>query len=226
MIFAAGFGTRMGAMTKDLPKPLLAVNGRTLIDRALDLADGAGIAKKVVNLHYRGDQIANHLAPRGDVSLSWERDQILETGGGLRAALPLLGMGPVFTLNPDVVWAGPNPLIQLRDAWDAATMDVLLLLLPMHRVKGRDGRADFQLAPDRRIARAGSTGEHLYVGAQIIQTDGLADITAPAFSLNVLWDQMIADKRAFGLVYQGDWCDVGTPAGLIDAETMLAAHAV
>ena len=226
MLFAAGLGTRMGALTADLPKPLLTVGGQTLIDRALDIADAAGIQNKVVNLHYLGDQIARHLAHRNGISLSWEREKLLDTGGGLRAALPLLGKGPVYTLNPDVVWAGPNPLIQLRDAWDGDTMEGLLLLLPMPFVKGRDGRADFLLAPDGRITRAGSTGQHLYIGAQIIRTEGLAAIPDAAFSLNRLWDLMIADNRAYGLIYQGDWCDVGTPQGLIDAEVLLASHHV
>lgn len=223
MLFAAGFGTRMGALVADIPKPLLPLAGRVLIDRALDLADQAGIARKVVNLHYHGDQIASHLAPRRDVTLSWERDQILETGGGLRAALPLLGNGPVFTLNPDAVWTGANPLAQLRDAWDGARMDGLLLLLPMPSVKGRAGPADFMLGPDGRISRAGATGQHLYLGAQIIRTEGLADIPDTAFSLNRLWDLMIAKGRAYGLIHRGDWCDVGTPQGLADAEAMLAS---
>lgn len=222
MLFAAGMGTRMGTLTKDLPKPLLPLAGRTLIDRALDIADAAGIARKVVNLHYRGAQIAAHLAVRNDVALSWERDQILDTGGGLRAALPLLGPGPVLTLNPDAVWSGPNPLGQLQAAWDGARMDALLLLLPLPSVKGRAGAADFTLHPDGRIARAGQAGQHLYLGAQIIRTDGLADIPASVFSLNQVWDRMITDRRAYGLLYSGNWCDVGTPQGLAEAAELLA----
>ena len=226
MLFAAGFGTRMGALTAERPKPLLTVGGQTLIDHALDIADAAGIQNKVVNLHYHGDQIARHLAHRVGISLSWERAEILETGGGLRAALPLLGKGPVYTLNPDVVWAGLNPLTQLRDAWNPIAMDALLLLLPVKSVRGRVGPADFALAPDGRITRAGSIGQHLYIGAQIIRTGGLAAIPDVAFSVNRLWDQMIADNRAYGLIYPGDWCDVGTPQGLIDAEILLASHHV
>jgi N-acetyl-alpha-D-muramate 1-phosphate uridylyltransferase len=222
MLFAAGLGTRMGHLVADRPKPLLTVAGRTLLDRALDVADQAGIPRKVVNLHYLGDQIASHLGSRPDITLLWERERLLDTGGGLRAALPLLGNGPIFTLNSDVVWAGPNPLIQLREAWDSTIMDGLLLLQPMSSVKGRDGRADFLLGPDGRIARAGATGQHLYISAQIIRTEGLATFPEPVFSLNRLWDRMIADRRAFGLVYHGDWCDVGTPQGLADAEVMLA----
>lgn len=222
MLFAAGFGTRMGALTAQCPKPLLQVAGRTLIDRALDLADQAGIARTVVNLHHLGDQIAAHLAPRGNIALSWERNHILDTGGGLRAARPLLGAGPVFALNPDAVWRGANPLVQLRDAWDGARMDALVLLLPMPRVKGRTGPADFLLAPDGRISRAGTSGQHLYLGAQILRTEGLEDFPEPAFSLNRHWDRLIAQGRAFGIIHQGDWCDVGTPQGLTDAEAMLA----
>ena len=226
MIFAAGFGTRMGALTTGLPKPLLPLMGRTLIDRALDIADGAGITRKVVNLHYLGAQIATHLAARKDVALSWERDQILETGGGLRAALPLLGPGPVLTLNPDAVWSGPNPLGQLQAAWNGARMDALLLLLPLAAVKGRTGAADFALHPDGRLTRAGATGQHLYLGAQIIRTDRLADIPDAVFSLNQMWDRMIADRRAYGLVYAGNWCDVGTPQGLAEAAALLATDHV
>ena len=105
-------------------------------------------------------------------------------------------------------------------------MDGLLLLLPMAAVKGRDGRADFLLAPDGRITRAGHTGQHLYIGAQIIRTDGLAAIPDSTFSLNRLWDRMIAQNRAYGLIYPGDWCDVGTPQGLTEAETLLASPQV
>lgn len=226
MLFAAGLGTRMGTLTKNIPKPMLQIAGRTLIDRALDIADAAGIERKVVNLHYHGAQIAAHLAPRRDVALSWERDQILDTGGGLRAALPLLGPGPVLTLNPDAVWSGPNPLGQLQAAWDGARMDALLLLLPLASVKGRTGAADFTLHPDGRITRAGTTGQHLYLGAQIICTDRLSDIPASVFSLNQLWDRMIADRRAYGLLYTGNWCDVGTPQGLAQAAALLASHHV
>lgn len=216
----------MGDLVATCPKPLLNVGGRTLVDRALEIADAAGIEHKVINLHYLGNQIATHLAHRKDITWSWERGKILETGGGLKAALPLLKKGPVFTLNPDIVWAGPNPLVQLRAAWNARKMDALLLLLPVSAVKGRDGRADFLLRPDGRISRAGSAGQHLYIGAQIIRTEGLSEIDDTVFSLNLLWDKMIANNRAFGLIYHGDWCDVGTPKGIAEATAMLASSDV
>lgn len=223
MLFAAGFGTRMGALTASRPKPLIPVGGRPLIDHALALADAAGIARKVANLHYLPEQLAAHLARRGDVALSIERDEILETGGGLRAALPLLGEGPVFTLNTDAIWTGQNPLTQLRAAWDAAEMDALLLLFPADRAQGYSGRGDFLLGHGGRISRANGADGLVYLGAQIIRTEALADIPERVFSLNRLWDRMIAEGRAYGILHQGGWCDVGNPAGIVQAEAMLAA---
>lgn len=222
MLFAAGFGTRMGRLTAACPKPLLRVAGRALIDHALALADQAGVGRKVVNLHYLPDQLAAHLSPRRDVALAWERDEILETGGGLRAALPLLGPGPVFTLNSDAVWTGANPLARLRAAWDGARMDALLLLAPTERALGHSGSGDFVLDAAGRISRANGALGLVYLGAQIIRTDGLAAIPDRVFSLNLLWDRLIAEGRAFGVVHDGGWCDVGHPENIALAEALLA----
>lgn len=223
MLFAAGFGTRMGALTADRPKPLIPVAGVPLIDRALALCEGAGIGRIVVNLHYRGDQLAAHLAGR-DVALAWERDEILETGGGMRAALPLLGDGPVLALNPDAVWTGENPLTRLVAEWDGARMDCLVTLLPAARALGHAGR-DFLLDADGRIARANGALAHAYLGAQIVNPALLHDVPEKAFSLNRLWDLAIARGRAYGLVHHGGWCDVGTPDGIAQAEALLAEGA-
>lgn len=220
MLFAAGFGTRMGALTATRPKPLIAVNGVTLLDRALALAEEAGAAPVVVNTHYLGQQIKAHLAGRG-VAISDEPDEILETGGGLRKALPLLGQGPVMTLNPDAVWSGPNPLRLLAQAWNPERMDALLLVKPATQVRGRGGKADFLVDPQGRIRRAEGTEGVLYLGAQILKTDGMAHISEHVFSLNLLWNRMIAADRAYALPYPGDWCDVGSPEGLAEAEAML-----
>ena len=221
MLFAAGFGTRLGALTADRPKPLIPVAGRALIDHALGLVRAAGIAQVVVNVHYKGDQIIRHLAGQ-DIAISDESNRILDTGGGLRAALPLLGTDPVFTLNPDAIWTGANPLTQLRDAWDPARMDALLLLLPVAQAAPPSGRSDFAMDDAGRITRAGNSTGAVYLGAQIIRTGALATIPDPVFSLNRLWDGMIAQGRAHGLVHQGGWCDVGHPAGIAQAEAMLA----
>lgn len=225
MLFAAGFGTRMRHLTATRPKPLIPVLGRPLLDRALDLARDAQAAPVVVNTHYLGTQIAAHLAGRPDIALSDEAEEILETGGGLRKALPLLGPGPVMTLNPDVVWRGPNPLSALASAWDDSRMDALLLVMPADRVRGRTGRADFTLDGETRLSRATGPEGVVYLGAQILRTEGLRAIPDRVFSLNRLWDRMIAEGRAFGLPYPGDWCDVGSPEGLTEAEAMLAGKA-
>ncbi|MDE3120197.1 MAG: nucleotidyltransferase family protein [Paracoccaceae bacterium] len=222
MLFAAGFGTRMGALTATRPKPLVEVAGRPLIDHALDLASGAGVGRIVVNTHYLPDQIAAHLAGRG-ILLSHE-PQILETGGGLKAARGLLDSAEVFTLNSDAIWAGPNPLALLRAAWRPEAMDALLLLVPPERARGHRGRGDFLCDATGRLSRGPGL---IYPGAQIIKTDAVAQVTEDVFSLNRVWDQILAGRRLYGLTYPGQWCDVGRPEGIAEAEALLreAGHA-
>ena len=218
MLFAAGFGTRMGELTRSRPKPLIPVAGRALLDHALDLAAGAGLSRQVVNAHYLAEQVVAHLDGRG-IPVAVETPEILDTGGGLRAALPLLGPGPVFTLNTDAVWTGPNPLATLAAAWDPARMDALLLLIPADRAQGHSGTGDFTLAEDGQIARGPG---FVYSGAQIVDPAGLTAIPEEVFSINLLWDRLIAEGRAFGLIHQGGWCDVGRPESIPLAEAMLA----
>lgn len=218
MLFAAGRGTRMAPLTDAIPKPLIPVAGRPLLDHALDLARAGGVDRVVVNTHHLGKQIARHLAGTG-VAISDEGALLLETGGGLRKALPLLGAGPVLTLNPDAVWRGPNPVAALRAAWNGLRMDALLMLVPVDRARGRIGGGDFALGPDGRISRGGPL---VYTGAQIIRTDRLEEIPDTVFSLNRLWDMMIADRRAFGIVHPGEWCDVGRPDCIPLAQALLA----
>ena len=222
MLFAAGFGTRMGALTKTRPKPLIEVAGKPLIDHALDLVTAYGPPRTVVNLHYLPDQITAHLAGR-DILFSHETPDILETGGGLRAALPLLGPGPVFTMNTDAVWQGPNLLSLLADAWQPEQMDALLLCIPKAQAIGHSGTGDFLIAEDGRAARGPGL---IYSGVQIIKPDLLDEIDDPAFSLNLLWDRMLAKNRLSALHYPGQWCDVGHPNGIPQAEAMLAQRDV
>lgn len=220
MIFAAGFGTRMGSLTRDRPKPLIPVAGRALIDHALETAARAGAHKVVVNTHYRAAQIAAHLAGQ-DVAISHEADQILETGGGLRAALPLLGTGPVAILNSDGIWVGENPLLQLARTWDGARMEALLLLLPVAATRGHAAKGDFALDGDGRISRGAGEKDQVYIGASIFNPSRLAGIADAVFSLNRPWNDMIAAGTAFGVVHQGGWCDVGHPEGIAEAERLL-----
>jgi len=219
MLFAAGRGTRMGALTADWPKPLLPVAGRPLIDHALALADAAGIARIVVNTHYLGDQIEAHLAGRPAIRISHETPALLDTGGGLGQALPLLESDPVFTLNSDAVWTGPNPLIRLAEAWDPERMDGLVLLVPRAAAHGHLGAGDFILDDEGRVRRGKGA---IYTGAQIVKTGGLAAIGEAVFSLNRLWDRMLAGGRLYGLLHEGEWCDVGHPGGIAEAEALLA----
>ncbi|WP_102106640.1 nucleotidyltransferase family protein [Oceaniglobus roseus] len=218
MLFCAGFGTRMAPLTDSLPKPLIAVAGRPLIDHARDLCTAAGFTRQVANLHYLGAKLADHLDGTG-VLLSWEDDRILDTGGGLRAVLPLVGPDPLATLNPDAVWTGPNPLAALAEAWDPARMDALLMTIPAARAEGRTGGGDFTLSKDGHLSRG---GDHVYCGAQILKTERLAEIPDQVFSLNRLWDLVAAERRLFGLTHAGGWCDVGHPAGIALAEAMLS----
>ncbi len=217
MIFAAGFGTRMGALTADRPKPLVEVAGAPLIDHALRWARDLPAARIVANLHYRPEMLRAHLEPQG-VALSEEQPRILETGGGLRKALPLLGPGPVFTVNSDAIWAGPNPLRLLAEAWDPARMDALLLCLPPERARGHRGQGDFIADAEGRLTRGPG---QIFTGAQILRTEGLAGIAEESFSLRLLWERMIEKGRLYGLSYPGSWCDVGHPGGIALAEEML-----
>lgn len=221
MLFAAGLGTRMGALTRDRPKPLIPVAGRALIDHALALASGAGVARIVVNTHAHAALLRAHLQGRG-VLLSHE-PELLDTGGGLRAALPLLGAGPVATLNSDAVWTGPNPLRTLRQAWRAMAQPdaALLLLVPARRVHGRQGGGDFALDGAGRLSRG---GDLVYTGAQILPSGALDGMPPGAFSLNLVWDALAAQGRLFGTLHPGHWADVGHPAGIAAAEAMLARH--
>lgn len=221
MLFAAGFGTRMGDLTKDRPKPLIEVAGMPLIDHTLELAKAVEPRNLVANTHYLAEQIANHLAETS-VAISHE-PEILETGGGLRHALPLLGGGPVFTANTDAIWKGPNPFTILRDAWREEDMDALLLCVPSKNAIGHAGNGDFLIDPDGRLTRGQGA---IYGGIQIIRTEGLVDIQESAFSLNVLWNRMAENNRLLGVMYPGQWCDVGSAKGIELANKMLGVRDV
>ena len=231
MVLAAGFGTRMGAMTRTRPKPLLTVAGRALIDHALDTAAAAGVRRAVVNLHYLGAQIRTHLAARTapEIAFSEEAPEILDTGGGVVQALPLLGAGGFFVLNSDAVFAGLNPLPLLAGAWRPDRMDALLLLVPAARARAYTRSGDFFLdgeggAPRRR---GGAAAAPLVIsGAQVLAPRALEGTPAGPFSLNLVWDRLMAEGRLAAVTYPDDWVDVGTPEGLAEAERALAAAGV
>lgn len=218
MMFAAGFGTRMKHLTADRPKPLIPVAGKPLIDHALDIAQAAGAGPIVANLHYKAAMLEAHLAPKGVQTIT-EMPDILETGGGLRNALPLLGGGPVITMNTDAIWVGPNPVKMLCDAWNPDRMDALLICIPTQSAIGHEGAGDFTQSTSGQISRGPGA---VYGGIQILKTGLLKDMPETAFSLNLVWDQMLRAGRLHGLSYPGKWCDVGHPDGIGMAEDMLA----
>lgn len=217
MIFAAGFGTRMGALTRDRPKPLLHLDGMTLLDRAIETGRSAGFQKIAVNAHYQAGMIQEAVADRG-IAVSVEAPSILDTGGGLLAARPLLGEGPAATLNPDALYIGPNPLDVLREAWQMTDASALLLLVPPEMAHMREGGGDFGLHGGSRLHRGGRL---IYTGAQFIELWALDAFEEKVFSLNACWDRLEAEGRLAGVIYPGEWCDVGTPEALDTAERLL-----
>ena len=218
LIYAAGFGRRMGALTKDKPKPLVPVKGRALIDYAVDIARESCAQTILVNQHYKHQMLADHLRD-APVQTRLELPDILETGGGLKAALPHLGAGPVVTINSDAIWQGENPIAALRARWQPERMQALLLCIERTRAHGHSGAGDFSLAENGCLQRGGNL---VYTGVQIIKTEGLMAIEQRAFSLNLLWAQMIERQGVYGAVYRGNWCDVGHPEGLACAQNMLS----
>ena len=229
MILAAGLGTRMGALTRARPKPMLPVAGRPLLDHALDRAAEGGATRFVVNVHWFAEQIRDHLAGRPDVALSDETDALLETGGGLVRALPLLGAAPVFALNSDAVWTGPAPLPALTAAWDPARMDALLLMVRRERAAAYTRAGDFFLEDAGGAMRPVRRGErpaapYVYTGAQILSPALIAEFEETRFSANLIWDRAAARGRLFAAEHVGGWVDVGTPEGLGVAERMLEAE--
>jgi MurNAc alpha-1-phosphate uridylyltransferase len=232
MVLAAGLGTRLRPITDHTPKPLIAVAGRTLLDRCLDRLVEAGVQRAIVNIHWLGGRIRDHLHARHDLEIviSDEADLLLETGGGIARALPLLGNAPFFAINADLIWRdedGETALQRLAAAFDPAAMDGLLLLQPLDRADGHGGPGDFLLGEDNRLARRGShaSAPYVYTGVQILQSSLFRDAPAGAFSLNILYDRAIAAGRLHGLPHRGRWMDVGTHEGLKHAETVLHGNA-
>ena len=226
MVLAAGFGTRMGE--NPLPKPLVALAGKALIDHVLDRLAEAGIKRAVVNVHHRADQIERHLSARTRpaIDISDERAALLDTGGGVKKALPLLGPGVFLINNADSLWiegVGGN-LARLAAAWDDARMDCLKMLAPLARSHGYSGRGDFALESGGRIRRRKVEQEILpfaFTGVSLAHPRLFADSPEHAFSLNEVWNRAIGAGRAYGLRMEGVWMHVGTPAALAEAEGIL-----
>ncbi|MGC6329823.1 nucleotidyltransferase family protein [Rhizorhabdus sp. FW153] len=228
MVLAAGLGKRMRPLTATRPKPLVEVAGKALLDHVLDRLRSAGIGKVVVNAHYLADALEAHLARKAadlDVRLSDERALLLETGGGVAKALPLIDEDQFLIANSDNLWIdGPVDAIELlASSWDDAAMDALLLLVPLARANCHSGLGDFHMDGAGRIARRrpSRVAPFVFTGVQIVSKRLFHDLPEGAFSFNLLWDRAIAEGRAFGLVHQGLWFDVGTPPAIARTEMLL-----
>ncbi|GJD93768.1 nucleotidyltransferase family protein [Methylobacterium iners] len=231
-VLAAGLGKRMRPITATVPKPLVEVAGRALIDHALDRAAEGGIATAVVNVHYLADLIEGHLAKRTqapEIRISDERAALLETGGGVKKALPLLGDQPFVVFNSDSFWLeGPEPnLGRLIGGWQPEAMDILVLVAPTATSLGYEGAGDFSMDPDGRLERRGESAvvPFIYAGVAILKPELFADTPEGAFSLNLLFDRAIARQRLYGLRLDGQWLHVGTPEAVAAAEARVRMSA-
>lgn len=231
MVLAAGLGTRMRPLTDHMPKPLVPVAGKPLLDHVLDRLGEAGVSKAVVNVHYLPDQIIRHVEGRTTprVTISDERDAVLGTGGGVVKALPLLGDAPFYHLNADTMWIdGVQPnLLRLAEAFDTSRMDVLLLMAPTSDSIGYSGSGDYSMSADGalRKRKEQQVVPFVYAGVAILSPSAFAKAPAGEFSLTKIFDAANERERLFGLRLDGLWMHVGTPDAVRAAEDALLASA-
>ena len=226
MIMAAGMGKRMRPLTATQPKPMVRVAGKALIDHALDRLEEAGVARAVVNVHYLADALEAHVLDRAvpKVTISDERAQLLETGGGLIKAQGQLP-DPFFCLNADNIWLdGPrNAFADLSARWNADEMDALLLLVGHAQAANFAGQGDFYMDPVGRLQRRqpGRIAPFIYTGIQLVSHRLLRDAPQGKFSTNILWNRAIEEDRLFGLAFTGQWFEVGTPQAIAPTQDAL-----
>jgi len=234
-VLAAGKGTRMQSHASDRPKPLVEIAGRTLMDRVLDNLNAIGVKCAVVNVHHMADMLEQHLTRRQggpSVAISDERAALLETGGGVVKALPLLGPDPIFVINSDALWQERPQETQgslLRDmqtAFDPEKMDILLSLVPVEAAHGYHGRGDFHRSNDGQLSRIqpGETAPYIFAGVQIIRPQIMTAYPMQPFSMNIAFDDTIKTGRLFGHVHNGPWYHVGSPAEVKTAEAAFETH--
>ncbi len=228
MVLAAGLGRRMRPLTATRPKPLVEVAGRALLDRAFDVLRAGGVRQAVVNVHYMADRVEAHLAarPNGmEIRISDERALLLETGGGITKALPMLTSDPFLAINSDNIWIdGPIGAVRLlADRWNADTMDALLLMVPLARANNHRGQGDFHMDPMGALVRKrpGRVAPFVYTGLQLLSKRLFAGAPIEPFSMNRLWDRAAAQGRLYGVGHQGLWFDVGTAAAVKETEALL-----
>lgn len=227
MVLAAGLGTRLRPITDTMPKPLVPIAGKPMIDYVLDLLHGAGVETAAVNVHHFADRMEAHLAARRQpqILISDERAALMNSGGGLAKGLRLLPDGPVLVMNADLFWIGETPgapsnLARLASFFDAETMDMALLCVRNEDTTGHNGKLDFSLGADGRLTRYkdGMDNPVVYAGAIAMHSRLFTDAPEDAFNLNIYFDRAIAQNRLFGMVLDGHWLTVGTPEAIGEAE--------
>ena len=228
MIMAAGLGKRMRPLTATRPKPLIEVAGQSLLDHVLERLRAAGVRKVVVNVHYLADAVEAHLKTRShglEFEISDERTLLLETGGGLVKAAPLIDADPFLAVNSDNLWIdGPADTLKLlASQWDDSRMDAILLLVPLARAENHRGQGDFHMDRNGRLRRRerSHVAPFVFTGIQLLSKRLLRDAPDGPFSTNILWDRAIEEGRCFGAVHQGLWFDVGTPKSIGMTEAAL-----
>ncbi|MEX6507359.1 nucleotidyltransferase family protein [Jiella sp. M17.18] len=231
MVLAAGLGKRMRPITSTMPKPLVEIRGKALIDYGLDALARNGVEKVVVNVHYLPDLMRAHLRRRKDMEIviSDETSALLDSGGGIVKALPDLGPEPFYVVNSDTFWIDGyrDNLDLLAEFWNPERMDVQLLIADMRQATGYEGRGDFVMDPEGRLTRVGERdfSPYIYAGAAIVKPEAFAGMAAEKFSLNRIFDNAIEAARFFGVRLDGVWITVGTPAAIQEAETAFLASA-
>lgn len=233
MVLAAGLGTRMRPITDTVPKPLVKIDGKPMIDYALDSLVEAGVETAVVNVHYLAEQMLAHLNTYTALKIitSDERDRLMNNGGGLAKGLKLLDPGNVFVTNADLFWIGepsgrPSNLCRLAGFFDPEHMDMAMLCVRIGDTTGHNGKNDFNLAADGKLSRYSDCGPNpvVYAGAIAMNTSFLDDAPDDAFNLNVYFDKAIARGRLYGMMLEGHWLTVGTPEAIDEAEETIRRH--
>ena len=228
MIMAAGLGKRMRPLTATKPKPLIEVAGQSLLDHVLERLKAAGVKRVVVNVHYLADAVEAHLGTRShglEIAISDERKLLMETGGGMVQAEPLIDADPFLVVNSDNLWIdGPADTLKLLAShWDDSKMDALLLLVPLARAENHKGMGDFHMGRTGRLRRRDKSrvAPFVFTGIQMVSKRLLRDAPEGPFSTNILWNRAIEEGRCFGAVHQGLWFDVGTPRSITMTEATL-----
>ncbi|MAH83877.1 MAG: mannose-1-phosphate guanylyltransferase [Rhodospirillaceae bacterium TMED8] len=226
IVLAAGKGLRMRPITLKTPKPMVRVDGRMLIDHALDRLEEAGVTEAIVNTHYLGDKLQQHLGKRKSPKIIFSPEvELLETGGGVKHALPLLGKKPFWVVNSDAFWLnGPtDALARMASVWDEGNMDALLLLHSTVEAYGYVGRGDFSCNTIGKLERRAEmeVAPWLFTGIQLLKPETLENTPNGPFSLNVIYDRLLEQERLFGIVHDGEWFHIGTPDGLSEAEAYM-----